>query len=190
MWELIIAAVLGALLPSIALYLVDRRRRGAWGAESASRGREGALGAVAEQKATEVAAETERLVSEHTSTVRALNASATTSYATLKSEHVAEVEVLEAEYDAAVVEMENEHAVASELSQQAIVAVQNSLSQTQGEVTGLNSAYAETKQWADRILRDHEWHIGGKADPHSKGTTLIRYECACGAVTHATEGTL
>ncbi len=47
----------------------------------------------------------------------------------------------------------------------------------------------ETQEWADRTLLSHDWHIGGKADPHGKGV-LVRYECACGAVTHAEEGTL
>ena len=47
----------------------------------------------------------------------------------------------------------------------------------------------ETPEWADRILLTHDWHIGGKADPHDMGV-LVRYECSCGAVTHAKEGAL
>lgn len=49
---------------------------------------------------------------------------------------------------------------------------------------------AASKAVADRVLANHDWHIGGKDDPHGRGV-LVRYECAgCSAVTHAPEGSL
>ncbi|KKM65476.1 hypothetical protein LCGC14_1490950 [marine sediment metagenome] len=48
----------------------------------------------------------------------------------------------------------------------------------------------ETKVWADRTLRDHEWHIAGKGNPHGKGVE-IQWGCAnCAAVVFAPEGSL
>ncbi len=168
MLELIIAFVLGALLPSIAVYLVDRRRRGAWAAESASRGREEALGEAAVQEATEVAVANERLLAEDTEAIR-----------TLAQEHSAATEALEAEHDEA-----------REAGRQIVEGLQNTLLLARGEIEGLNAAHAEAKDWADKILRDHEWHIGGKEAVHGRDPR-VQYSCAhCKAVIYSEEGTL
>ncbi len=48
----------------------------------------------------------------------------------------------------------------------------------------------ETQQWANRILREHEWHIAGKGNAHGKGVE-IQWQCAnCPAVVFAPEGAL
>lgn len=187
--ELIIAFVLGVLLPSVAVYLVDRRRRGAWDAESVARGRVLALEEVARLEDARVAAEAELAESEHTEALEAQRTDAAKEVVYVRGVHLQAAEEAEAAHVAAVVALETDHMAASDTSQRAIVGLQGSLSKARGEIDGLNAAHAETKRWADKILRDHEWHIGGKADPHAKGT-LLRYECACGAVTHAEEGAL
>ncbi|KKN74337.1 hypothetical protein LCGC14_0391380 [marine sediment metagenome] len=166
--ELIIAFALGLLLPSIAVYLVDRRRRGAWVAEGASRGREEVQGEAAVQQATAVAVETERLVSEYTEAIQALVRG-----------HGEATEALEAE-----------HEQAREAGRQVVEALQNTLLLARGEIEGLNAAHAEAKDWADKILRDHEWHIGGKEAVHGRDPR-VQYSCAhCKAVIYAEEGAL
>ena len=48
----------------------------------------------------------------------------------------------------------------------------------------------ETQEWANRILLNHDWHIGGKADPHDMGVE-VQWECAhCPSVVFAPEGSL
>ncbi len=90
------------------------------------------------------------------------------------------------EHGVAVSELEQENAAA----QRVIDTQKQNLTALDGNIAGLQVAYAEDKVWANLILRNHAWHIGGKGDPHEKGVTLIRYECACGDVTHAPEGSL
>lgn len=152
--ELIIAFVLGAVLPLIGVYLVDQHRRDAWLAERLARGREELLGEAAVQKATAVAVETERLVSEHT--------------------------------EAAKAQREEDH----ETARQVVEGLQNTLLLARGEIEGLNSSHAEAKEWADKILRDHEWHIKGKEAVHGRDPR-VQYECAhCKSVVYAEEGML
>ncbi len=177
--ELVIAFVLGLLLPSVAVYLVDRRRHGAWVAETASRGREGALIEAAVQKATEVATDTERIVIEHT--------------VAMAAERADSVEVVGrtlADQRHRAEETEAEHEETNEAARQVVEGLQNTLLLARGEIEGLNSAHAEAKEWADKILRDHEWHIAGKEAVHGK-EPLIQYGCVhCKAVIYAEEGAL
>ena len=87
-----------------------------------------------------------------------------------------------AAHDLAVVALKSVHgAVVSSL--------EHTQAKLQGQIIGMESAHVVDKRWADSILRNHDWRIGGKADVHGLGP-LVRYECVCTAVTFAEKGSL
>ena len=172
MLEPAIAVAVTALVMLLPLRMVNIRRLRAWAAREA---------------ADEGFAAYERLVVKggeerehrHEDAIEELKRSHSGYVDTLRAEHDEDISRRIATADAA-------HADATYSLE-----VQNTtITHLQGQIDGLNSAHAETAVTADLVRTNHAWHIGGKGDPHEKGVTLIRYECACGAVVYAPEGSL
>lgn len=174
--ELVIVAVLGALLGA-ALMLLPLR------AVNIRRMRAHARRVHADEQFVETTAGFGQI---HELEKAGLRQDAATASSALRQRHADVI----AEHEAAIAEQRQEYALSFQTSRIEVEGRDLHISNLKGEIKGLNSAHEVTQQWADRILRTHDWHIGGKGDPHEKGVTLIRYECACGAVTHAPEGSL
>ena len=172
MLEIAITAVVTALVMLLPLRAVNIRRLRAWASRDAS--------VAAQVRADEVFAgafaEAERM--------RAQLADE------LEQEHEETLDMLNGQHEATLAEQRQEYALSFQTSRIERESRDLHIANLEGEINGLTSAHEEAKVWADRILRDHEWHVGGKANPHGKGVE-IQWGCAnCPAVVFAPEGSL
>ena len=205
MIELAIAAALGALPLLVGLYLVDRKRRQAWVRIASDE-----MGYVADA---------ELVGTNHEAALREQERSHAETMAGLTDERSAErqaaaqtlretLERTEAAHNEAEAHLALVHREASETAGRGAEALQATVSELRAEIEGLMQLHGateglrqvidqhhaaieglnETKAVADRVVSDHDWHIAGKGEPHGKGV-LIRWECDCGTVTYAPEGT-
>ncbi len=183
MLEAAIAAVVTALVMLLPLRLVDIRRVRAWAGRDDAR-----------EETVAYIAEGEALVAEVRSNAEAvftdLEHKHTDAEAALVEGHANGLEALMQTHDGLVTILKAEHAEFRETAQGVNSSLLENVAQLRGQVIGLNEAHAETKEVADRILRDHDWHIAGKGDPHGRGV-MVLWQCSgCQAMTYAPEGSL
>ncbi len=97
-------------------------------------------------------------------------------------------EILKRDHAEATAALKLEHEAVLTNARQVEGDLRHEITHRDGQIIGLNEAHAEAKIWADRVLLLHDWHVGGKADPHEQGRSLVRWECLCGAVIYAPAG--
>ena len=102
----------------------------------------------------------------------------------LRMEHIARIGT-ESLLDLARVELEASRLAHSRTRAQAAAGNAH----LKGEIKGLKIDHVAKTHYANMLLLDHEWHIGGMEVAHGR-IPLIKYECACGAIIYAKEGEL
>ncbi len=193
MIELAIAALLGAVLPSAAAFIIRYRSHTLLDQFKQDRtDYKQVMNNRMEEQAHKAEASVRQLRAEHNTTVRVLektlddvSSKARDVLSDTNDKARAVLSDTEATNAAGVDMLNSEKNRLNEDKRQ----LRDEITGLQGEIEGLNSAHAKTEEWADKILRHHDWHVGGKGNPHDRGV-LVLFECECGSKTYAEPGTL